>query len=176
MNQNRKSTIIKEILYWKENRLLPEQYCNYLLALYTEGNRPVEKHKQRIASFKNRFPSVAIFLLIPIFIFVIYFTELSFILQMALGGVFIIAGLFAAYYFSRKGISFQVPLIVSALIFLLLSVEGASVLAPNHDGILYTICSANCLLWILIGWKLKLLYFKLSGIIGTAIIIISIFI
>ncbi|PLR85917.1 hypothetical protein CVD25_04150 [Bacillus canaveralius] len=176
MNENRKSTIVKEILYWKENRLLPEQYCNYLLTLYTEGNRPVEKNKQRIASLKSHFPNIAIFLLIPIFIFVIYFTELSFILQMALGGIFIIAGLLAVFYFSRKGISFQVPLIVSALIFLLLSVEGASVLAPNRDGILYIICAANCLLWIFTGWKLKLLYFCLAGILGAAIIIISIFV
>lgn len=37
MDQQRKTTIINEIKYWQENRLLPEKYCDYLLALYTEG-------------------------------------------------------------------------------------------------------------------------------------------
>ena len=37
MDENRKQIIIKEIGYWKNNKLLPEQYCDFLLALYTEG-------------------------------------------------------------------------------------------------------------------------------------------
>ena len=51
MDENRKQIIIKEIGYWKNNKLLPEQYCNFLLALYTEGiglneiNRSFKKSK-----------------------------------------------------------------------------------------------------------------------------------
>ncbi|MEM5598685.1 hypothetical protein AAHB53_24595 [Niallia circulans] len=38
MQDQRKTIIVKEIAYWKENKMLPEHYCDYLLTLYTEGN------------------------------------------------------------------------------------------------------------------------------------------
>ena len=38
MNESRKQIIINEIIYWKKNRMLPEHYCDFLLALYTKGN------------------------------------------------------------------------------------------------------------------------------------------
>ncbi|SFL81603.1 hypothetical protein SAMN04487943_104128 [Gracilibacillus orientalis] len=37
MDEERKQTIINEINYWKKSQLLPNQYCDFLLALYTEG-------------------------------------------------------------------------------------------------------------------------------------------
>ncbi len=41
MDQQRKATIIHEIKYWKDNHLLPPHYCDFLLALYTEGTGDV---------------------------------------------------------------------------------------------------------------------------------------
>ncbi|SER17556.1 hypothetical protein SAMN04487944_101510 [Gracilibacillus ureilyticus] len=37
MDAERKDVIVKEINYWKSHHLLPEQYCDFLIALYTEG-------------------------------------------------------------------------------------------------------------------------------------------
>ncbi|WP_440898184.1 hypothetical protein ACS127_15190 [Amphibacillus sp. Q70] len=48
MNGQRKATIINEIKYWKENRLLPDEYCDYLLALYTEGEENLEETEAQI--------------------------------------------------------------------------------------------------------------------------------
>ncbi|MDW0117374.1 hypothetical protein QTL97_10545 [Sporosarcina thermotolerans] len=39
MSNQRKKTIITEIKYWKENKLLPEHYCDYLITLYTQGEQ-----------------------------------------------------------------------------------------------------------------------------------------
>ena len=39
MKENRIETIVNEIHYWKEHRLLPGEYCDFLLALYTQGQR-----------------------------------------------------------------------------------------------------------------------------------------
>ncbi|MCT1903893.1 hypothetical protein [Oceanobacillus sojae] len=36
-NQEKNQLIIQEILKWKENHLLPEKQCDFLLALYTKG-------------------------------------------------------------------------------------------------------------------------------------------
>ncbi|WP_255822151.1 hypothetical protein [Halobacillus shinanisalinarum] len=35
---NRMETIVKEIHYLKQNRLLPHEYCDFLLALYIKGD------------------------------------------------------------------------------------------------------------------------------------------
>ncbi|SNS59250.1 hypothetical protein SAMN05444672_101192 [Bacillus sp. OK838] len=40
MDEMRKKIIIQEINSWKESRMLPEQYCDYLLALYCQGELP----------------------------------------------------------------------------------------------------------------------------------------
>lgn len=37
MTNPRKKIILNEILFWKQNKLLPEHYCDFLAALYTEG-------------------------------------------------------------------------------------------------------------------------------------------
>jgi hypothetical protein len=43
MTNEKKKIIIQEIYYWKNSRLLPETYCDFLLALYTEGNQDKEE-------------------------------------------------------------------------------------------------------------------------------------
>lgn len=37
MNPQRKRIIISEIKYWKQNKLLPEHYCDFLITLYAQG-------------------------------------------------------------------------------------------------------------------------------------------
>ena len=37
MNQQRKRIIISEIKYWKQNKLLPDHYCDFLITLYAQG-------------------------------------------------------------------------------------------------------------------------------------------
>ncbi|EXX91872.1 hypothetical protein BG53_15080 [Paenibacillus darwinianus] len=36
MNEDRRKTIIREIDYWRRSKLLPEQYCDFLLNLYID--------------------------------------------------------------------------------------------------------------------------------------------
>ena len=48
----RKQIIINEIIYWKKNRMLPEHYCDFLLALYTKGNGLQDQSKNR---FKKKY-------------------------------------------------------------------------------------------------------------------------
>ncbi|MFB6465782.1 hypothetical protein ACE38V_03070 [Cytobacillus sp. Hz8] len=175
MDENRKQVIVKEILYWKESRLLPEQYCDYLLTLYTEGNRPLDTEKRKPERKRHRL-SLLFLLLIPFAVFLIYFTELSFIWQISLESILVFIGLFSTFYFSRKGFLSQIPLVVSALILLLTSVELISRVFPNQNTILYFILILNCLLWLFTGKILKLIYFTISGVLGIILIIISIFV
>lgn len=174
MDDTRKKIIVNEIVYWKKNKMLPEQYCDYLLALYTEGNQPEEK-KTKNTKNKRMNKSLLLLMLVPVIVFLLYFTELSFDLQMALYILLLLIGIGATIYFFKKGILFQVSLIISALILLLLTVEFTIHLFPEQPIALYISLFINCLVWALIGRKLKLLYFLISGILGISVLVISIF-
>jgi hypothetical protein len=175
MSDNRKEIIVKEIRYWKETKLLPEQYCNFLLALYTEGEQ-INGTKVGKRSIKRKYLlAYTPLLLVPFGIF-IYFTELSFFLQMTLYALLLLFGFGASFYFFRKATDFIVPMISTALIALLCSVDLATYLFPNNHVSLYVIITLNCLVWFIIGKKAKLLYFCISSILGLLLLIGSIFI
>ncbi|MEH7124561.1 hypothetical protein V7149_05055 [Bacillus sp. JJ1503] len=176
MNETRKKIIVNEIINWRKNRMLPEHYCDFLLALYTEGNEP-ENKKEPAAIKKIHWKNHYLFLmLIPLALFLIHFTELSITLQMAFSILFVLAGIIFTFYFFRKGILLQIPLIASALILLLSTVEFISRLFPDRLMVLYIVIFMNCFLWLLTGWKLKLPAFIISGVLGIILIVISIFI
>lgn len=175
MQQKRKSIIINEIMYWKKNKLLPEQYCDYLLALYTEGNQPKENRKDGNGK-KLYIVNLLFLLLIPLSVFLLYFTELSIILQTAFAILFIFLGAALFFYFSKKTIILHIPIISSALLLLFLSVELVTTFLPNHSLALYTDLLVNCALWLLIGWKWRLVYLIIAGCLGIGTVIVSIFI
>jgi hypothetical protein len=172
MDEIRKQIIIKEIGYWKNNKLIPEQYCDFLLALYTEGIGLNETNNRS----KNRKKMFLWLLVIPIIIFVIYFTELSLILQMAFAIVFIFIGIFLTFYLKRNGLLFHIPLIISTLLLLFVSVEWTLSNFPESTIILYSVLMVNCLIWLAGGWKLKQIYFTISGVLGLLLITLSMFI
>src|SRR6478672_1729724 len=169
MDENRKQIIIKEIGYWKKNKLLPEQYCDFLLALYTEGTGLNEKSNKS----KNRKKVFLWLLTIPIIVFIVYFTELSLILQIVFAIVFILIGIYLTFYLRRSGLLFHIPLIISALLLLFVSVELTLTNFPKSTIILYSILMVNCFMWLVGGWKFKQIYFTISGVLGLLLITIS---
>jgi hypothetical protein len=175
VNNSRKQIIVNELLYWKKSRMLPDQYCDYLLALYTEGNQPKEIRKEKIG-MPVYLINLIFLLLIPISVFLIYFTELSIILQIAFLSLFVFAGIFVVFYFSKKGISYHLPMISAAVNLLIGSAAFVSHVYIESHSILYLSLVLNCLLWLVAGWKLKLHYFWISGIFSLLLIFISIFI
>ncbi|WP_432358563.1 hypothetical protein [Sporosarcina sp. UB5] len=54
MNAQRKKIIIAEINYWKQNKLLPEHYCDFLITLYSQGNHEQEIHATEAILFKEK--------------------------------------------------------------------------------------------------------------------------
>nr|WP_254119507.1 hypothetical protein [Bacillus sp. FJAT-29790] len=155
--------------------MLPEHYCDYLLALYTEGEQPPQEIRKKTKGNKIRMIQFLFLMIIPLIVYLIHFTELSISLQMAFSILSIFAGICFTFYFSRKGILLQIPLISSALILLLSSVEFISRAYPERQEILYFILIINSILWLLTGWKLKLPSFIISGLLGLVLIIIFIF-
>jgi hypothetical protein len=175
MSNNRKEIIIKEIHYWKESKLLPEQYCNFLLALYTEGKQMNGKKVRKNSIDWRGLFSYTPLLLIPIGIF-IYFTELSFFLQTTLYSLLILFGFGTSFYFLRKATGLIVPMISTALIVLLCSVDLVTYFFPDNQVSLYITIILNCLVWFVIGSKANLMYFTISSLLGLLLLVASIFI
>ncbi|MCM3743378.1 hypothetical protein M3193_04435 [Sporosarcina luteola] len=129
MNAQRKKIIMAEINYWKQNKLLPEHYCDFLLTLYTQGDHEQEiSATDAVLSREKKKVNTRIILLQFLYI-VIAFTVLG--MSLKLWGLF------------YDG---QMMLLVGLLI-------------------------TNCLLWLLAGRLLKLLYFTISGAAGLILIV-----
>lgn len=170
MQENRKQIIINEILYWKQNRLLPDQYCDFLLALYTEG----KGLQTQTGKSKSRKTNALLLLLIPTGIFLFYFTELSLTLQIVMSVFFLVMGIYLIFILAKKGLLFQIPLIITAILLLFISVQ-LTLTYTSSPFSLYMVIAINCLLWLFIGLKFKQLYFSISGIAGLLLLVISIF-
>src|SRR5690625_4981818 len=99
MTDERLDIIIKEITYWKQNKLLPEHYCDYLLALYTKGDvTMLESNHSNLKTPKitQILRVVLMILMLLLSFFLIYFIEIQGVYQTIL--LAIIAG-FANWMF-----------------------------------------------------------------------------
>ncbi|WP_238941738.1 YfhO family protein [Bacillus sp. REN10] len=174
---DKQKIIIKEILVWKENHMLPEQYCDYLLSLYSQGEEWDESSVQ--ATKGNYFPLKSIFVSLSILIvslFVLYFTEMSFPLQTAILVFFVVVLLTLGFYFSKKGLLYPMFYIVSAILLLVYSVELHDIIKGKVPFSLHLLLFMNCLLWWVAGKKLQLIYFTISAWLGLVVLVIFIFI
>ncbi len=171
MDQQRKQIIIKEIKFWKENRMLPEQYCDYLLSIYTEGEL---KDNSQIFGYHKLWALLGVLpiLMIPFVTYLLYFTELSLNLQILIFlSVFLFLVINAVLLTSKKLIWRHITYLVIAIIILELIVEGVGTLINLSATVMGIILFVNCTLWIVIGFLKKLTYFIYSGV---SLIILSI--
>lgn len=167
MNETRKKIIIQEIKYWKHSKLLPEKYCDFLLTLYSGGEENITSVKKKISLHIPLWIFTVIFFAI---LFVNYFTEIPIGLQITLTAIaIIIFGFFTVRYLDHK-LLFQLALACLALLVLIESVNIANFFFPNSNAVLYIILLIQCGIWFIVGQKLKLMYFSISGVIGFIII------
>ncbi|RIW37571.1 hypothetical protein D3H55_03075 [Bacillus salacetis] len=171
----KRNIIIKEILFWKQNKMLPEQYCDYLLALYNQGENPDISDRERSKfPFMGFLTASLIFALIPFSLFVIYFTELSFVLQTAILAGFVVLLIFAGIYYSNKEMLLPLIYITAALVTLIYSVHITGVFFNGSTNITYAVLFMNCFAWLVSGVYLKYWYFTAAAILGGFILMVSI--
>ncbi|MEC0298112.1 hypothetical protein [Peribacillus frigoritolerans] len=169
MDEMRKKIIIQEINSWKESRMLPEQYCNYLLALYGQGELPPSKSNETASKKNDIFFGVLIGIFFAFIVFLNYFTEITIRMQMLMTTISILVFGLAVRRLKGRKIIFQMALMGMVLSLLLLTVGLAEFMAPGKAAILYIFLFINCGLWILLGNKLKLLHFSIAGSLGALV-------
>lgn len=173
MSNQRKKIILNEITFWKQNKLLPEHYCDFLSTLYTEGNhgeeqaKPTagasikgkEKRKNRTLSFV--FISIAILMVIMLFALEFEWLVIGIVGTVAIGGF--VATLVLA---NKKNALAPMIQVATALLFLGVTVKTCITYFAGNNTALYGALAINCVLWLISGLLTKLHYFTVSGIFG----------
>lgn len=180
MPNPRKKIILNEILFWKQNKLLPDHYCDFLMTLYTEGNElELEEeisHKKAIKAKErrnNNFLLVTISILTILLVLALFMTTSFVWLVVLFAGIVAVLFIVGAFTFAKK-YELLAPIlqIAAALIIFLLSVKVSIEYFPNNLILLFSLLIANCVMWLLTGLKLKLLYFTISGSLGLVVLIV----
>ena len=183
MNPKRKQIIISEIKYWKQNKLLPAHYCDFLITLYARGEEDSEqevkategilvKEKKRVNRVLILLAAVALLVSGSMFIAVQYPT-----VTIGLTGAIIMLFLL---FTLRKSVAETAVMpfiyILTAFMLLAMSLKIWFVFFEGQTMLLIGLLIVNCTLWLFAGRLLKLLYFTISGAAGLLLIIGFLFI
>lgn len=177
MSNPKKQIIMNEITFWKQNKMLPEHYCDFLMTLYSEGNHQeeiagksknavinVEKRRNRIVSMF--FPISAIVILLLLFTMQFEWVVIS------VAAVFAAGSLIGAIYFAKRNHLMAVMLqLATALSILGVTLKVSTTYFAGNNEMLYIILLVNCVFWLLSGIMLKIIYFTISGNLGLIAII-----
>lgn len=179
MNDSRKKIILNEILFWKQNKLLPEHYCDFLATLYSEGQEYEERedlsHKQAVLSAEKRrrhYILLALVIAAAALLFVLFMGNVyAWVISIAVGVFAVLALIIAIRLAKAKSLLAPIFHIVAALLILGLSIKVSLTYFENNNLVLYSLLLANNILWLLSGVKLKLVYFTISGALGIVTVI-----
>lgn len=175
MADDRKAIIIKEINYWKEHKLLPRMYCDFLLALYTQGE---ERNEEAITGNTNKrillyvFPLILQAVMVPFAFVVIYFTEFAAVLQMALLLIFSAYSLWLAVYLKKSSGFFPHTSLCLCLLLILLTAVFAVSLVSTNIWVTLLIILLNFLAWIGLSYKKDVKYLRILAGLGIVFTII----
>lgn len=178
MANQRKQIIINEIAFWKQSKMLPGHYCDYLTSLYTGGEvdlteEQVDPSKSILALEKKAafrkfaiFPVLAILALIALQFLPIKW--LAYSIGIILGIILAVIGVKLAV---NKNVAAPLLHVSSALLILWASVQAVITYFPNQNMPLFLVTAVNCALWLVLGIWQKIIYFTIAGGLGVVAIV-----
>ena len=179
MNDNRKKIIISEIKYWKEKKLLPPHYCDFLIMLYARGDE-IEEEEVKVSHSilskekkkQNAVPIVVLVLAALLSVGLLMFDNYP-ILLLGLSAICVLIFLLYPMFniAIRKSTIFPFVYISSAMLLLVMSLKLWTTFFYEFPFLLIGLLILNCSLWLFAGRYLKLLYFTISGSVGLLLII-----
>ncbi len=165
MTDDRTRIIVKEIKYWKDHKLLPQAQCDFLLALYTQG----EEFESSTTTLNKRYQVnyylqlILLVLLIPFSFLVVYFTQFNFILQLGILVLFLSYSFWVFRYFRKKDIKY-VHISITVLLFLLLiTTDFISNILNLNQYLSVVFFVMNFIGWYILSRKLNYRYLMFSS-------------
>ena len=177
MNEQRKKIIVAEIKYWKQSKLLPDQYCDFLLALYSQGDQQEteeitvkdslrEKEKSKMWNRVVWLGIIGAALLVSLFLL-----PDQQVLPTALVTIFAVFLLVGGRLFNIGENDARPALFaIASLLLLSVSLHSWDAFFPSNTFILIGLLILNCVLWLGIGRKHQLIFFTISGYVGLVLV------
>lgn len=174
MSENRITTIIKEINYWKEHSLLPAVYCDFLLALYTNGETSAEESATKSETgIINVIRHILLVSLLPFSFLVIYFTEFHLLFKISILLLFVIFSFWMFRNNKRYRLTYHLSLATILMLTWLMSV-CVTAISNVSQWILQLLVISNFILWYYFGYRKRINYLKIGSIIGILFVILYI--
>lgn len=175
--KKRTEIIIEEIEHWKEHKLLPCNYCDFLLTLYTKGgyeNNNVKQPEKIQWLFILRI--IVLILLLPIAFSIVYLLELQVLWQT---GVFLLFITFTYWsILSYKKAEYTYGYNIAFFIFLCLILLFSLTLTMRFfsaDTPLNVVIMLNLVVWLLFSYYKRIKLIFISSIFGMIALIVYIF-
>ena len=174
MQEEKKETILKEIAFWKTNKLLPEHYCDFLTTLYTGGDEDGQDTQKKKGHYSKNWLIYVVGALFALSIIIaMYVLSAQYILiPIGMSVVAICVILYVTFKGTSTKLMKTLTYAVAALLIFALTVRLVGMFAPDNTLIMYSVLIANCMLWLISGTKMRLIYFTISGYLGLAVIIL----
>lgn len=171
--EKKNEIIIKEIQHWKQSKLLPETYCDFLLALYTKGDGSAHQIKHGSGtSMRDWLKLIILILLVPIILGVyLYINSVTQI------GILLILGIvgFSLYNSHKKNEGFlrHLSLVVFLFIGLLLTISISKFLFEIQH-IINGVILLNFISWLILSLKNKYTYLTILSSLAILFMVIYI--
>ncbi|WP_080874627.1 hypothetical protein [Oceanobacillus timonensis] len=175
-NQEKNQWIIQEIVKWKENHLLPEEQCDFLLALYTRGGEiemPTEKNTWLPIWRKLHFAFMLTFLVSVIFLDY-YYDVAWYILVGIVSVIFMINVLIYLNMGENTSQRYRYLFLFMQLLYIL-QLSISIVEAAGLGSYIHIVIMANGAGWIVFGYVRKLRVFNFAGAVLIAALMVYTF-
>ena len=176
MNQQRKRIIISEIKYWKQHKLLPAHYCDFLITLYTQGEDEEDINAKSedailVKRKKNLNWTIIWLVLLTAAIGGSMFSLNQYPgITIALAAMLTFGLLFVTLRKKRIHSVGSILYILISFMFLAMSLKLWLVFFEGQSMLLIGLLMLNCVLWFFAGRRLQLLFFTISGVAGLLLI------
>lgn len=179
MDKERKNIIISEIRYWKQSKLLPDRYCDFLIALYSRGEEmdiaDVKTTMSLLSNVKKKFNKTIMYLLLLATFCTVSLLVIDNYSTVVLGLSSIVLLSLVVYAMrpaAKKSGVIPFVYIASAFILLAMSLRLWIMYFEGQVMLLIGLLLVNCALWLTMGRYLNLIYFKISGVVGIILVVI----
>ena len=166
MSNQRIQIIIQEINYWKEHKILPDMYCDFLLALYTKGEHETEVSIKGRGDTSGLFSILQLtieFFILLLVVVVINTQHISHSFQ----AIFLFLSLLGMLWLFKllsgnRDIYFHLSLAILLVNFFLVTVFLGNQYI-HLEWINSIIVIFNFICWLFIGYKYKLKYLQITA-------------
>mgnify|MGYP001243332833 CR=1 FL=1 len=177
MDPEKRNLIVREIEHWRRSRLLPEQYCDFLLNLYLErpaGKRVLGVPVRAIADSHWKMWMIAFGLLAIASFFILHFNSFPIYLQIGIAAAFVLGCYVLGFWKREKLPSVSYGLIGSGSALLIgLGVYLLKKYGLDDPSLLIAYVAFCSFVWLSVGVVARMGLFHFCGWLGLVLVYAS---